>query len=475
MVSSLNRPQAFAQMQQARNRTIRLRSPLRWWKLVATMAFSYADTNRLARAVSRESADVLEGDVIEQGLGDDGNGAIRCSLAIQETLDRYTHQDLAMSWSLLAIAKGNRAGALMIVQGYRDLIARINFQYDGKADPYNFEPLKSLHERLLSWVEIAELLDVVKSVAISMPVPKPESIDLPAEPGPTLRPASRISDTGRRGSEFQRQYAGLTQEIPLRGGSVDVDRLEMTLNGAFPWLVEAIEAVIGDLRLRALSQQPFAKVRPTLLVGPPGVGKTAFAAQLADALGLPLRVIAGGATTHTHDLTGLSRIYESSQPSVIAQTMLYEKTANPVVVIDEVDKARAGFEYGRFVDALLTFLETETARAVPDECLLTTVDYSGVSWILTANDLSFLTKPLRDRLRIIHVGLPTADHWPAVFGGILKYVAREFNCQVDELPELLPEAAEMLYQMLIRGASLRAIRKSLTAALAAGLRKPPRH
>jgi ATP-dependent Lon protease len=84
------------------------------------------------------------------------------------------------------------------------------------------------------------------------------------------------------------------------------------------------------------------------------------------------------------------------------------RCANPVLLVDEVDKAR-GSENGDIMATLLGMLEPETARAWFDSCLLAPVDLSQISWVLTANTILTLQRPLLSCLRVITVGYPAPE------------------------------------------------------------------
>src|SRR5690606_31841816 len=93
------------------------------------------------------------------------------------------------------------------------------------------------------------------------------------------------------------------------------------------------------------------------------------------------------------------------------------KTANPIIVVDEIDKTTPGGHNGDIHWTLLTLLEQQTAAVFFDECLLTNCNLSQISWILTANDVHSLPRPLLSRLRVIRVGRPAAEHFDRLLAG----------------------------------------------------------
>jgi ATP-dependent Lon protease len=97
--------------------------------------------------------------------------------------------------------------------------------------------------------------------------------------------------------------------------------------------------------------------------------------------------------------------------------------ANPLMLVDEIEKASTRRDYGRLWDSLLPMLEPETARAYPDPAFQASVDISHVSWLFTANDIAALPGPLLDRLRVIEMPAPTAADLEALLPPVLAGIA----------------------------------------------------
>jgi ATP-dependent Lon protease len=176
--------------------------------------------------------------------------------------------------------------------------------------------------------------------------------------------------------------------------------------------------------LADLVGQEFVQLRPTLLVGEPGGRKSRLARRVAELLGAGIwRSDASQSDGAT--IAGTARRWAIAEPCHPFLAISRCGFANPIVIIDEPEKAGTGSDYGRIWDSLLGFLESETACRYPDPALRTTVNVSFVNYIATANRLDPLPPPLRDRLRIIRLPTPTVEHLAALIPPILADHALE--------------------------------------------------
>jgi ATP-dependent Lon protease len=122
---------------------------------------------------------------------------------------------------------------------------------------------------------------------------------------------------------------------------------------------------------------------------------------------------------------GTDRRWHSSEPSHPFLAIARGKIANPLVLIDEIEKAGTRSDYGRLWDCLLAFLEHETASRYPDPALQTNLDLSQVSYVATANSLEPLPSPLRDRFRIVEFPKPRAADLDALLPAVFTDLAAE--------------------------------------------------
>lgn len=168
-----------------------------------------------------------------------------------------------------------------------------------------------------------------------------------------------------------------------------------------PNMGEALGLILGELRARLLADAP-AKLPPLLLCGGPGTGKTRLVSEIARIMGLPYTEIPLAGSPDAMKITGLSRYWRSAGCGLIARTFCEHEHANPIFILDEIDKAGQS-DNGRPHDAILQLLEDRTASKFRDEFLLAPIDASHASFLATANSIDSIPEPLLSRFIVIEV------------------------------------------------------------------------
>ncbi|KQU23522.1 hypothetical protein ASG63_21805 [Methylobacterium sp. Leaf94] len=232
----------------------------------------------------------------------------------------------------------------------------------------------------------------------------------------------------------------------------DLRALRSSLTFEFPYALNTIDRLLADL-----VGQTHVAFRPTVLVGPPGAGKSRLVARLARHLGIGLwRVDA------THDsgaaIGGLDRRWANTEPAHPVLAIARHGVANPLILLDEIEKASTGTTHGRLWDGLLPMLERETASAYPDPAFQCAVDLSHVSWLCTANGVDPLPGPLLDRLRVIEMPAPTSIHLEALLSPILAGLAASRGLNAHFLPPLDGDEVAAIRQAWPGGSIRRLVR-----------------
>lgn len=217
--------------------------------------------------------------------------------------------------------------------------------------------------------------------------------------------ADRVRDTLKRlvGTRRTRPV-----RLPLDGWRQRVDEVEQQ----FPNFAGVIQTVVRP-HLALFDLGIPHRMAPILLVGPPGVGKTYFAQQVAEILGFAAPLFLHmAAETNGSALAGSSNFWANSSPGALFEALAWggvtgPAAANPLVVLDEIDKVN--IERYNPLGALYALLEVETARRFQDQSLPDVwIDASNVRFIATANDVGAIPEPIRSRMMTFEIAPPTA-------------------------------------------------------------------
>jgi hypothetical protein len=216
-------------------------------------------------------------------------------------------------------------------------------------------------------------------------------------------------------------YRVLAGPIPFRQVPRDAARRLGALARMAPGFAAPLAEIRRGLALAAHAGRPSPRLRPILLVGPPGVGKTWFARRVAQALALPFASLNLGGATDNRSLAGTARGWSGATPAWPVAELARMRAPNPVLFLDEVEKAGGARDgNGRAHDTLLAMVEPESAAAWFDECLRSAADLRHVVWIMAANETRGIPAPLLSRLSVHRIDPPPAEAFGTTLGGCWK-------------------------------------------------------
>ena len=215
--------------------------------------------------------------------------------------------------------------------------------------------------------------------------------------------------SGSAEANVVRNYLDTCLELPwgiYTKEKSDLKKMAAHLEKNHYGLKKVKEKVLEALAVRKLN--PEMKGQILCLAGPPGVGKTSIAKSIAEATGRTYQRIALGGIHDEAEIRGHRRTYIGAMMGRIMNAVKLAKSANPLILLDEVDKLGKDF-HGDPTSALLEVLDGEQNSTFYDHYIDLPFDLSRVMFITTANDHTAIPAPLLDRMDIIHLDSYTRE------------------------------------------------------------------
>lgn len=266
---------------------------------------------------------------------------------------------------------------------------------------------------------------------------------------------------GSQEANVLRTYIETVLEMPWKKTSrdnQDIIHAKEVLEEDHYGLEQVKDRVLEFLAVRALTKKGTSPI--LCLVGPPGTGKTSIARSMARALGKKYVRISLGGIHDEAEIRGHRKTYVGAMPGRIADAMRQAGVANPLMLLDEIDKVSADYR-GDVSSALLEVLDGEQNGKFRDHYLEIPLDLSGVLFIATANDVSTIPRPLLDRMEVIEVSSYTENEKFHIAKKYLVPKQLERNGLTGEMLSFSDKALEKIIHNYTREAGVRNLERRI--------------
>ncbi|MGC6507103.1 MAG: endopeptidase La [Myxococcota bacterium] len=280
-----------------------------------------------------------------------------------------------------------------------------------------------------------------------------------------LKELKRLSKMNPSAAEstVARTYIDWLVDIPWNKSTkdiLDIQRAGETLDRDHFGLEKVKKRILEFLAVRKLKNDMKGPI--LCLVGPPGVGKTSLAKSVASAMGRELVRMSLGGVRDEAEIRGHRRTYIGSMPGKVIKGLKKAGANNPVFVLDEIDKLGADYR-GDPSSALLEVLDPEQNDTFMDHYLDVTFDLSKVLFIATANLVSPIPAPLRDRMEMIEIsGYTMEEKLQIAFNYIIPEQMEEHGI-TDAHVEFEAEGIRFLIESYTREAGVRSLKREVAA------------
>lgn len=262
------------------------------------------------------------------------------------------------------------------------------------------------------------------------------------------------------GKRIADEFKKLTR-VPLAlTETPDLSPVQTALMAEFPWAYQVTRMLIEEIGGRR-----WVHIKPTILVGPPGCGKSRYCHRLLTLLGVRHRVYNCGGIADS-SFSGTARHWTNAEPSLPLSLVRAFQIANPGIILDEIDKASDSRHNGSLFDSLLAMTEPESAAKWYDPYVQAPINLTGILWLGTANEASDIPGPLRDRFRILDFGVPEVDDLESLALTLMAELVSERGLHPLWARPLTWEERDALWAVW-DGGSIRALRRYLEGVLRA--------
>lgn len=232
------------------------------------------------------------------------------------------------------------------------------------------------------------------------------------------------------------------------------------LRDQFPSFRSVIDTIHNAYAVSEKTLLP-PQIRPMLMVGDPGLGKSHFAKKLANALSLEMGWLSVDGANSASTLRGTDKHWSNSTPGLLVSLIGDKGCANPLIVLDEIDKPAKADITNQF----LACLEPSTAVDFEDLCTGVRMDTTLVTYLATANSLAAIPAPLLSRLDVYHIEMPPQELRRDAAWSIVQTTleAMGLDCELD-----VSRGCTVVLENRSPRVIARATEKAASAAVAAG-------
>jgi ATP-dependent Lon protease, bacterial type len=277
---------------------------------------------------------------------------------------------------------------------------------------------------------------------------------------------SEASNKGSASASFGR----LLEPFEIRPSERTADEVHAALSAEFPWMREANEFAARAVAFSGRTASKGFRLEPLLLHGLPGIGKNRWVRRLAEITGIPAHSSGLSGMNGTMSIVGSERGWASARPSLPAYAFLSTSVANPLIYVDEVDKATRGETVS---DAFLPMIEKETARKYADIYLLGNMDLTAASFMFSANDLSLLSQEFLSRVKILNIRVPNENEIASVIRAMVAEICAESLMESYEAEAMAENLVSRSTEIFLKTTNLREVGKFIRSEVERSIWSPP--
>lgn len=319
---------------------------------------------------------------------------------------------------------------------------------------YLREQLKAIQHELGD--DDGEDIEVFKEKLETLPIPEESKKEV-------SRQIKRLEKTSADSMEAAvlRNYLDWVLSLPWdtsTNDNLDIAHAQAILDEDHYGLQEIKDRILDFISIRSLKKDGEAPI--LCFVGPPGTGKTSLGKSIARALGRNYHRIALGGIKDEAEIRGHRRTYVGSMPGRFIQAMRKAGSLNPLIIIDELDKIGSDFR-GDPSAAMLEVLDPQQNKTFYDNYLGVPFDLSQSIFIATANDLSTISGPLRDRMEVIQLsGYTLEEKCKIATKYLIKNSCKESGISEDQF-KLSEDLLKTIISSYTRESGVRGLRRQI--------------